>query len=98
MKQYAIHQQKGSSSTVIVLQYPGLETSSLVIVAPLIDASELPEIAPITPIINVNDQPRMVLTYRLAAIPETALGKQVAVYQGEEYIFHRALSRLFFGN
>lgn len=98
MQQYAVHHMNGTPNPVIVLQYPGLETSGLVIVAPMVDASDLPEIAPLTPILEIEDRSWMVLTYRMAAIPTGRLGEKVAVLDQEFYLFQRALSRLFFGN
>jgi len=98
MKRYAVHYLHGTSNAVIVLQYPSLETSSLVIVAPLVDADNLPEIAPITPILDYEGKRWMVLTYRLAAIAESDLGEMVTSFEDEDYVFQRAISRLFYGN
>lgn len=98
MKQYGVHRLKDSANLVIILQYPGLETSSLVIVAPLIAADALPEITPMTPILQHEDQSWMVLTYRMAAIPESDLGEYITSFQDIDDAFHRALSRLFYGN
>ncbi|MEM9179687.1 MAG: CcdB family protein [Pseudomonadota bacterium] len=98
MRQYGAYRLKNSANTVIVLQYPSLETSSLVIVAPLIDAAELPEITPITPILEHEDKTWMVLAYRMAAVPESELGEFITHFRHADYLIHRALSRLFFGN
>ena len=98
MKQYGVYRLKDNTNFVIILQYPGLETSSLVIVAPLIDADALPEITPMTPILRYEDQAWMVLTYRMAAIPEADLGEYITSFHDFDYVFQWALSRLFYGN
>ena len=98
MQQYAVHTLKGTPNPVIVLQYSGLETSGLAIVAPMVEATSLPEIVPLTPILQVEGTSWMVLTYRMAAVPEAAIGEQLASVDEEFYLIHRAISRLFFGN
>lgn len=98
MQQYAVHHMNGTPDPIIVLQYPGLDTSSLVIVAPMVAASSLPKIVPMTPILKIEDKSCMVLTYRMAAIPEAELGEEIALVEQEFYLFQRAISRLFFGN
>lgn len=98
MRQYGVYRLRNSANKVIVLQYPALETSGLVIVAPLVDAEALPEITPITPILEHDGQSWMVLTYRMAAIPEFHLEEMITCFDRADYVFHRALSRLFYGN
>lgn len=98
MQQYAIHRLRDSGRAVLVLQYSGLETSGLVVVAPLIEADVLPVIEPLAPIITAGGKDWMLLTYRLAAVPERDIAEKIGQLEDADYILQRAISRLFFGN
>lgn len=98
MQRYGVYHLRDAPDPVIILQYPGLETSGLVIVAPLAKATSLPEIHPITPVLNIGDEEWLVLTYRMAAIPESDIEEMITQFDQADYVFQRALSRLFFGN
>lgn len=98
MEQYSVCGLKGQEGLFLVLQYPGLEASSTVVVAPLIPADLLPEIPALTPEIEFQGQRLRLLTYRLAAIDARILGPVTGKLDGQDYAISRALSRLFFGN
>lgn len=98
MEQYSVCGLKGQDGLFLILQYPGLEASSTVVVAPLIPADILPDIPALTPEIGFAGQRLRLLTYRLAAIDVRNLGPVAGRLDGQDYAISRALSRLFFGN
>ena len=98
MEQYAVHRLKERDGLFLVLQYPGLEATNTVVVAPLLPVGQLPDIPVLTPEIGFDGERFSLLTYRLAAIDVRHLGTRMGALEGQEYEISRALSRLFFGN
>ena len=98
MERYGVYGLADRDGSVVILQYPGLEATKLVIVAPLVEAASIPEIPILTPKVTFGDKTMLVLITRLAAIPLAALGKLQGSLAEYEYDFHRAHQRLFFGN
>lgn len=98
MLRYGVYKLSDQTEYVVLLQYPGLEASGLVIVAPLIDASSLAEIPILTPKVHFEAKDWLVLLPRLAAIPLASLGEEIGNLAAYEYDFQRAHQRLFFGN
>lgn len=98
MERYGVYDLADESGRVVLLQYPGLEASQLVVVAPLVPAGSIPEIPILTPAVNFEDTDMLVLITRLAAIPLSSLGKVQGTLASYDYEFQRAHQRLFFGN
>ena len=98
MEQYGVHTLKGQDGLFLTLHYPGLDVAGTVVVAPLVPLGMLPEIPVLTPRVDVDGDPFLLLTYRLAAIDARRLERTVTHLLGQDYDISRALSRLFFGN
>ena len=98
MERFGVYTLADESGRVVLLQYPGLEASQLVVVAPLVSAESIPEIPVLTPKVNFEDTDMLVLMPRLAAIPLSSLGRLQGSLHEFDYEFQRAHQRLFFGN
>ncbi len=98
MDRYSVFRLRDQDGLFLVLQYPGLEASSTVVVAPLVPEGALLEIPILTPLIEFDGNAYLLLTYRLAAIQLSHLGPFLGTLDVYDYVFQRALARLFFGN
>lgn len=98
MERFGVYTLINKEDLVVLLQYPGLEASNLVIVAPLVDASTIAEIPILTPKVSFEGQDVLVMITRLAAIPLTQINKYRGALEDFDYAFQRAHQRLFFGN
>ncbi len=98
MERYGVYELTDRDGLVVVLQYPGLEATKLVVVAPLAKVGSLPEIPILTPEVKIDDDAMLVMITRLAAIPVASLGNLRGVLDDFDYAFQRAHQRLFFGN
>ena len=98
MERYGVYSISGQDGLFVLLQYPGLEASKSVVVAPMVLASSIAEIPVLTPRVQFSEEDHLVLFTRLAAIPLSALGKLKGSLTDFDYAFQRAHQRLFFGN
>lgn len=96
---FAIHQVVGDETqSIVILQYPGLDTGPAVLVAPLVLETELPAIPPVTVSIQVEGRAYILAMQQLSAFPKALIGPQTGNLADHEYDIQRALQRLFFGN
>lgn len=98
MDRYSVFRLRDQDGLFLLLQHPGLEASSTVVIAPLVPEGALPKIPVLTPSIEFNGNAYLLLTYRLAAIQLNYLGPFLGTLEGYDYAIQRALARLFFGN
>ena len=98
MERYGVYELADRDGLVVLLQYPGLEASKLVVVAPLVEVGSIPALPILTPEVNIGDKSMLVMVTRLAAIPVASLGNMQGVLDDFDYAFQRAHQRLFFGN
>lgn len=74
MSSYTVHRLKASNQRVVVLQYPGLDTGSTVLVAPLFPADDLPPLEGVTPRVVVAGADYLVAVQLMAAVQRKDLG------------------------
>lgn len=97
MDRLTVHALKGTQRRVVVLQYPGLDTGSTLLVAPLYPAEDGLVLATVTPKVRLDDEDFLIAMHLLAAVPKQELGPAEASLAAEEYPITNALNRLFFG-
>lgn len=99
LNQYAIVKLKGEANhDFVLLSYPGMETNGTVVVAPLLQEDEIAIVETLHPVMVTPAGSRVLAVERLAGVlPEFVepTGTTLIEY---DYLIHRALSRLFFGN
>jgi hypothetical protein len=97
LAQFDVFALAATGALVVVLQYPGLEATGLVVVAPLSPSNGLPALDGLTPRIRFDDQDCLLLVYRLAAIRVEDLGVWRGSLANADYEITRAMDRLFHG-
>lgn len=99
MDRHALYRLKDNPDLeVILLSYPGVERSKVVIVAPLAQPGTFPSAPILNPTLDTPIGPRDLATERLAAIHVRELGTTLGAYDDKQFLISRALSRLFDGN
>lgn len=99
LKQYAIVNLKSEvTHDFLLLSYPGTETNGTVVVAPLLPESEIALVETLHPIVETPTGSRVLAVERLAAVLPELVEPTGATLIDYDYLIHRALSRLFFGN
>lgn len=96
---YAIVKLKSDPAGVyIALSYPGLETNGTIVVAPLVAESNIAIVETLHPIVETPYGRKVVAVERLAGVlPELVESSDHSLI-AYDYLIHRALSRLFYGN
>ena len=98
MDHLAVFRVEGRRPSVVILQYPGIETGNYVFAAPLYPAAAAKPIDIVTPRVSMNGEDYLVGVHLMASIRRDALGGQIGSLIDHEYEIQRALARLFFGN
>ncbi|MEM6557427.1 MAG: hypothetical protein AAF642_16210 [Pseudomonadota bacterium] len=84
--------------TFILLSYPGVETNGTVVVAPLLGEDQIAIVETLHPVVPTPMGHRVIAVERLGAVvPEIIIPTEDTLIE-YDYLIHRALSRLFFGN
>lgn len=84
--------------SIVVLQYPGIDTGDFVLAAPLYPVEAAKPIDIVTPRVELDGKLYLVGVHLMASIRKTALRTEVGSLLSYEYEIQRALSRLFSGN
>ncbi len=99
MARFHVHEHKGGEGFLLDVQADLLEHLNTRVVVPLWPSGK-PQPKParqLNPVFVIDGQPCTMLTQFMAAVPVTALGKQVASLQAEQDVVIGALDCLFSG-
>lgn len=104
MEQYCAYENVGSGKNVfpylINLQYPVANVLKHILVAPVIEQSQLPDAQPpskICPVINIAGQSYVVMTHMMVGLPQKELGKRIADLTADKAALRDAIDFLING-
>lgn len=97
--QYAIVRlQSDPTGVYIALSYPGLETNGTIIIAPLVAENMIAIVDTLHPVVETPFGRKVIAVERLAAVLPDMVESSDHTLIAYDYLIHRALSRLFYGN
>lgn len=97
MVAYSVHRIRQTAQRVVVMQYPGLDTGPVLMVAPLYPAEAKLELEVVTPRVEIGGEAFLVATHLMAAVHRGDLGAAETSLAAYEYPIAKAIHRLFFG-